>query len=90
MVLNTSMDHKGNHPHTLKEITNGMDILDLVDIRRLKYPDLVTLHGGGSTKLVVLITFFMSFSLVPKVKKVLIGDIMRSDHHIIGIYISLT
>ena len=32
----------------------------------------------------------MSFSLVPKVLKVLIGDRMRSDHHIIGIYITPT
>jgi hypothetical protein len=32
----------------------------------------------------------MPFSLAPKVSKVLIGDRMRSDHHIIGIYITLT
>ena len=45
-VLSTSMDRKGNHttnyhPHALKEITNVMDILELVDIWRLQYPDLV-------------------------------------------------
>uniref|UniRef100_A0AAZ3PMB9 exodeoxyribonuclease III n=1 Tax=Oncorhynchus tshawytscha TaxID=74940 RepID=A0AAZ3PMB9_ONCTS len=45
-VLNTSMDRKGNHttnypPRALKEIMNVMDILELVDIWRLKYPDLV-------------------------------------------------
>ena len=33
--------------------------------------------------------FHMSFSLAPKVK-VLIGDKMWSDHHISGIYITLT
>jgi hypothetical protein len=43
MVLNTSMDRKGNHttnyhPQALKEI---MNILELGDIWRLKYPDLV-------------------------------------------------
>jgi hypothetical protein len=46
MVLNTSMDCKGSHttsdhPHDLKEIINVMDILELVDIWRFKYPDLV-------------------------------------------------
>ena len=46
MVLNTSMDQKGNHttnyhPQALMEIMHVMDILELVDIWRLKYPDLV-------------------------------------------------
>jgi hypothetical protein len=46
MVLNTSMDRKGNHTtnyplQALKEIMNVMDILELVDIWRRKYPDLV-------------------------------------------------
>ena len=46
MVINTSMDSKGNHttnyhPQALKEIMNVMDILELVNIWRLKYPDLV-------------------------------------------------
>ena len=45
-VLNSSMDRKGNHttnnhPHALKEIVNVMDTLELVDIWRLKYADLV-------------------------------------------------
>ena len=45
-VLNTSMDRKGNHttnyhPQAVKEIMNVMDILELVDIWRLKFPDLV-------------------------------------------------
>ena len=45
-VLNTSMDLKGNHttnyhPQALKEIKNVMDLLELIDIWRLKYLDLV-------------------------------------------------
>ena len=45
---NTSMDRKGNHTtnyhlQALKEIMNVMDILEFVDIGRLKYPDCHTL-----------------------------------------------
>ena len=49
MVLSTSMDRKGNHttnPQALKEITNIMDTLELVDIWRLKNPDLVRYTVG--------------------------------------------
>ena len=47
MVLNTSMDRKGNHttnyqPHALKEIMNIINTLELVVIWSLKNPDLVT------------------------------------------------
>ena len=50
-VLNISMDRKGNrttnnHPQALKDIMNVMDILELVDIWRLKYPDLVRYTVG--------------------------------------------
>ena len=50
-VLNTSMDRKGNHttnyhPQALKEIMNVMDILELMDVWRLKYPDLVRYTVG--------------------------------------------
>jgi exonuclease III len=92
MVLNTSMDHKGNHttnyhPHAHKEITNIMDILQLVDIWRLKYPDLVRYTWWRLNTASRLDYFLISFLLAPKV---LIGDRMRSDHQIIGIYIALT
>jgi exonuclease III len=94
-VLNTSMDRKGNHttnyhPQALKEIRNVMDILELVDIWRLKYPDLVRYTWRRLNQASRLDYFLISFSLAPKVKKCLIGDRMRSDHHIIGIYITLT
>ena len=66
MVLNTSMDQKGNHntnyhPHALKDIMNVMDILELVDIWRLKYPDLVRYTWRR------LDYFLIPFSLAPKV-----------------------
>ena len=67
-VLNTSMDRKGNrttnyHPRALKEIMNVMDILELVDIWRLKYPDLVRYTWETSR----LDYFLIPFSLAPKV-----------------------
>ena len=50
-VLNTSMDRKRNHTtnyhrQALKEIMNVMEILELVYIWRLKYPDLVRYTWG--------------------------------------------
>ena len=94
-VLNTSIYRKGNHttnyhPQALKEIMNVMDILELVDIWRRKYPDLVRYTWQRLNQASCLDYFLMPFSLAPKVLKLLIGDRMRSDHHIIGIYITLT
>ena len=75
-VLNTSIDGKGNHTtiyhsQAIKEILNVIDILELVDIWRLKYPDLVryTVHGGGFIKLVILITFLCHSLWHQKFKK---------------------
>uniref|UniRef100_A0A674ACN7 Endonuclease/exonuclease/phosphatase domain-containing protein n=1 Tax=Salmo trutta TaxID=8032 RepID=A0A674ACN7_SALTR len=67
--LNTSMDRKGNHttnyhPQALKEI---MDVLELVDIWRLKYPDLVRYTWRRLNQASRLDYFLMSFSLAPKV-----------------------
>ena len=71
-VLNTSMDRKGNHttnyhPQALKEIMNVMDILELVDIWRLKYPDLVRYTWRRLNQASRLDYCLMSFSLAPKV-----------------------
>ena len=71
-VLNTSMDRKGNHttnyhPQALKEIMNVMDILELVDIWRLKYPDLVRYTWRRLNQASRLDYFLMPFSLAPKV-----------------------
>jgi exonuclease III len=66
-----------------------MDILELVDIWRLKYPDLVRYTWQRLNQASRLDYFLIPFSVALKVQKVLIGDRMRSDHHIIGIYILL-
>uniref|UniRef100_A0A4W5JZ51 exodeoxyribonuclease III n=1 Tax=Hucho hucho TaxID=62062 RepID=A0A4W5JZ51_9TELE len=71
-VLNTSMDQKGNHttnyhPQALKEIMNVMDILELVDIWRLKYPDLVRYTWRRLNQASRLDYFLMSCSLAPKI-----------------------
>ena len=67
-VLNTSMDRKGNHttnyhPLALKEI---MDILELVDIWRLKYPDLVRKTWRRLNLASRLVYFLMPLALAPK------------------------
>ena len=64
---------------------NVIDMLELVDIWRLKYPDLVRYSWRRLNQASRLDYFLMSFSLAPKVKKVLIGDRMQSDHHTIDI-----
>jgi exonuclease III len=71
MVLNTYMDRKGNHtsnyhPQALKEIMNVVDILELVDIWRFKYPDLVRYTWRRFSQASRLDYFLMSFSLAPK------------------------
>ena len=70
--LNTSMDHKGNpttnyHLHAHKEITNVMEILELVDIWRLKCPDLVIYTWRRLNEASRLDYILMSFSLAPNV-----------------------
>ena len=66
------MDRKRNlstnyHHRYIKEITNIMDTLEIVDIWRLQNPNLVRYtwrrHGGDLIKLVVLTTF-LSLSLL--------------------------
>jgi hypothetical protein len=66
------MDHKGNHttyyhPPALKEITNVMDILELVDIWRLKDLDLVRYTWWRINQASHLDYFLMSFFLAPNV-----------------------
>jgi exonuclease III len=87
-VLITFMDHKGNHttnyhPQALKEIMNVMDILELVDIWRLKYPDLVKYTWRRLNQASRLDYFLMSFSLAPQVlKSVDRGqNVVGSSHH---------
>ena len=88
------MDREGNHStdchhRALKEITNIMDTLEIVDIWRLKKPDLVRYTWSRLNQASHLDFFLVSFSFASKVIKVLIGDRMRSDHHLIGIHITL-
>ena len=50
-MLSTLMDRKGNHStnyhhYALKEITHIMETLEIVDIWRLKNPDLVRYSGA--------------------------------------------
>ena len=71
-VLSTSMDRKGNHSTNyhhlpLKEITNIMDTLEIVDIWRLKNPDLVRYTRRRLNQASRLHYFLVSFSLVSKV-----------------------
>lgn len=92
MVLTTSMDRKGNHstnyhPQAFKEITKIMDTLELVDIWRLKIPDLVSYTWRRLNQASRLDYFLVLFLLA---SKVLIGDRMRSDHHLIGLHIALS
>lgn len=77
MVHQSPENHTTNyHPHAPKEITNIMDTLELMNIWRLKNPELVryseiqyTVHGGGLIKLVVLTTFFCPSHWLQKLKK---------------------
>ena len=65
---NVVLNHTTNyHPHTLKEIPNFMDILELVDIWRLKYPDLVRYTWWRLNQSSRLDYFLLAFSLAPKV-----------------------
>ena len=66
-----------------------MDTLEIVDIWRLKNSDLVRYTCRRHNQASRLDYFLVSFSLASKVKHVLIGDRMRSDHHLIGIHITL-
>ena len=66
-----------------------MDTLEIVDIWRLKNPDLVRYSWRRLNQAIRLDYFLVSFSLASKVKKVLIGDRMRLDHHLIGLHIRL-
>ena len=93
-VLSTSIDRKGNHstnyhPRALK-ITNIMDTLEIVDIWRLKNPDLVRHRWRRLNQSSCLYYFLGSFSLASKVKQILIGDRTRSDHHLINLHKTLT
>lgn len=78
-VLNTSLDRKGNqssnyHPHACKEILNIMNTFDLIDVWRLKYPDLPRYTWRRANQASRIDYFLISFSIVPKVNKVLTGD----------------
>jgi exonuclease III len=80
-VLSTSMDRKGNHStnyhhRALKEITNIMDTLEIVDIWRLKNPNLVRYTWRRLNQASRPDYFLVSFSLASKVKKGLLGDRM--------------
>jgi exonuclease III len=92
-VLSTSMDCKGNHSpnyhHRALKKSNIMDTLEISTIWRLKNPDLVKYTWRRLNQASRLDYFLVPFSLASKVKKVLIGDRMRSDHHLIGIHITL-
>ena len=73
-MLSTPMDSKGNHStnyhhHALKEITNIMDTLEIVDIWRLINPDLVRYTWRRLNQASHLDYFLVSFSLESKVKK---------------------
>ena len=66
-VLSTSMGRKGNnstnfHHRALKEITNIMDTLEIVDIWRLKNPDLVR-YKWRRLNQASRLAYFVSFSL---------------------------
>jgi exonuclease III len=71
-VLSSSMDRKENHttnyhPQALKEITKIMDTLELVDIWRLKNPDLVRYTWRRLNQTSHLDYFLVSFLLASKV-----------------------
>ena len=92
-VLNTSMDREGNHstnyhPQALKEIMNVMDILELVDIWRLKYPYLVRYTWRRLIKLVALTTFLYHSLWHQKFKSVDRGQNAVGSSHNWYIYYS--
>jgi hypothetical protein len=65
-VLRTSMDRKGNHSmnyhhRALKEITNIMDTLEIVNIWRLKTPNLVRYTWRRLNQAIHLGYFLVSF-----------------------------
>ena len=67
-VLSTSMDRKGNHStnyhaHAHKEITKIMDTIKIVDIWRLKNPDLVRYTWRRLNQASRLDYFLVSFLL---------------------------
>ena len=89
--MNRKGNHSTNYHHcALKEITNIMDTLEIVDIWRLKNPDLVRYTWIYILNQASRLDYFLvSFSLASKVKKVLMGDRMRLDPHLIGIHVTL-
>lgn len=94
-VLNTITDRKGNHstnyhPHEFKEISNIMDTMDLVDIWRLKNLNRTRYTWRRQNQASRIDYFLISFSMVPKVGKVLIEDKLRSDHQLIALHLVLT
>ena len=71
-VLSASMDRKGYqttnyHPHALKEITNIMDTLELVDLWRQKNPDLVRYTWRRFNQASLLDYFLVSFLMASKI-----------------------
>ena len=91
-VINTTTDRKGNqktnyHKHALEAIINTMDTLDLVEVWRLKNPDLIRYTWRRATQASRIDYFLISFSLLPTVNKIEIEDRFRSDHSLISLHI---
>ena len=93
-ALNCNIDRKGNqtsnyHQHTLTEIQKTMDTLELVDIWRIKNPQKIQFTWRRSTRASRIDYFLISFSLIPKINKVNIGDRFKSDHHLITLQLTV-
>lgn len=92
-VIDGTLDRKGKtiinyHPQAAAKIQNLMDSLDLVDIWRLKNPDLIRYTWRRQNQASRIDYFLISFSLVLKVTSVSIKDKVRSDHHLISLDLS--
>jgi hypothetical protein len=72
ILLNMKVDEK--EIWLIKEISNIMDTLQIVDIWRLKNPDLVKYTWRRLNQASHLDYILVSFSLASKIKKVLLGD----------------
>lgn len=95
IVQNYELDRKRSnamnyHPNALRELRTIMDEKDLVDIWRLKNPKSQRYTWRRQNQASRIDYFLISFSLVAKVKRVMIEDKFRSDHQLISLNLETT
>lgn len=83
---------EGGDSHAQKRhaLISLMAAMDLVDVWRLKNPDLVRYTWRRNTSASRIDFFLISFSLIAKVTQVAISERFRSDHHLIVLKINFT